>query len=102
MTIEIDLNPYQYVTTVDITEACLWATAGCWAIDAIAFADGPEIPDEIPVTEICLGLSGGCTAEAFLDYYGDAICENPSFRVYSLPWWLIPTPAPNTVLIPEC
>lgn len=97
----VDINPYTHEGTVDITEVCGWLGTGCVALGAIALANSPTIPDEIPVAGGCLVVGGGCSVDFILDTYGDALCYNPQFAIFTAPWW-IPPPAPQVVAIPRC
>jgi len=97
----VDINPYKDRGLVDISELCGWLGAGCAALGVASLANSPLIPDEIPVAVGCTITGAGCSVDFILDTYGDALCEDPSFRVYTAPWWL-PPPAPQVVAIPRC
>lgn len=97
----VDINPYQYQGTVDISEVCGWLGAGCAVLGAISLANSPVIPDEIPAAAACVVTGGTCSVDFILDTYGDDLCYNPSFAVFTAPWW-IPQPAPQVVAVPRC
>jgi len=81
----VDLGPYTYVTTVDVSEVCSWVGSGCAVLGAASLANSPSIPDEIPVAVGCTAAGIVCGVDFIIDTYGDAICRNPSFAVYAAP-----------------
>ena len=97
----VDLNPYNYRATVDLSEVCGWLGTGCFVLGAASLANSPLIPDEIPAAAECTAAGGVCSADFILDTYGDSLCENPSFAIYTAPWYM-PPPLPQVIAIPRC
>lgn len=97
----IDINPYSREATVDLSELCGWGGGACAAAGAASLADSPIIPDEIPAAALCVASGTICFGDFVLDTYGDDLCDNPSFAVFTAPWWL-PEPAPQVVFVPRC